>query len=263
MIDLRPNTPNRLRDLQKGLQAQGIKIPKDAMEQIELLDHLDANPPAAIDNQDVIAGFRERKPAREIEHMAGQALARAMLTEAWAEARIKTAQQALFCLRSNGDAITKQLQALADPLIEQVTEAALIDSHDLRVLLEQGRVDDAKKVTAYPVACQSLANLYALRKAVTVGADYGATSELGQVAGWAGASCSVWRDPRLVRSTVTSDDVWREGILRGAELWFPAPDESVSQARLVIEDARDQEARAAQEAAANTPARRRRTLTRA
>lgn len=238
----RQTAPDRLRKLAADLSAVGVSVPDDVAAQVALLDRLDATPPPTADTAALVAAYLAEKPAKELERLALINATAALRTEAWREARISAAQTGLRLIPTHGDDLARELAALAAPLIEKVTRAALIDTHDLTALLRHGREDDANVVASYALIVGELANLYDLRKRVTVGADYGQTPELARAVGVTGASCALWRDPRkALRHLGSGTDGWRDAIREGAELWFPLPAEASAQAATISAEVREAE----------------------
>jgi hypothetical protein len=226
----RQTAPERLRKLARDLNAAGIDCPAEVTEALDNLDRLDKIKPRFVAVADLIDDYASGATAKKIDSDTVLALGYAFQKEAWDQARIKVAQDALAALPSHGDALTTQLAELAAPLIETVTRTARIDTHDVDALVRAGRVDEATLVASYNTRCAELGNLYELRSRVTKGADYGSTGALSRAVGYANASCSVWRDPRVLKNNADGarGDVWRSAIQAGGEMWFPLPGEAAA-----------------------------------
>ena len=247
----RKTAPERLRKLAADLAAVGIDSPPEIVAALSNLDRLDKIKPAPISVADLIDDYMTGAPAKKIDATTLATVGHGLKFEAWDEARIKVAQRALSAFPAYGDDLTTQLAALAAPLIETVTRTALIDTHDVDALVRAGRVDEATLVASYGTRCAELGNLYDLRGRVTKGADYGSSAPLVRAVGYTGASCAVWRDPRVLTSNADGarGDVWRTAIQAGGELWFPLPGEALEQSHAIAEDVQAKEAAEAREAA--------------
>lgn len=241
----RQTAPDRLRKLAADLTAVGIQPPAEITDALARLEQIETRRPEPVETADLIDAYVRQATDKQLTERLLSNIGHAALSEAWREARIKTAQEALAALPSHGDDLTRELAALAVPLIATVTQTARIDTHDLQALMRAQRVDEAHLVTAYPTRCAELQNLYRLRDRVTKGADYGNDPALARAAGYTGASCAVWRDPRAVRNQGANVgwEVWRDSIRAGGELWFPLPDEAAAQARKIVAEVRAAEQR--------------------
>lgn len=247
---LRTIAADTARTTAAALISVGVKIPAEAQEQYDRLDRLDAERPVPVTQQDLIAAYLNEEPADAIEQKALRSATHRARNDAWTEAKIKVGQAASAALIANGNDIAAQLQATAEPLVEALRAAALIDTLDTTTLIRAGRDQEAALAARVDIHAGELEKLYALRDKVTRGADYGQDH---------GHDCRRWTDPRafiaaneLVAPATTATEGFLRGIRAGAGLWFPLPAEAVKKAQTI---ATDRESRRAAEARADIEAR--------
>lgn len=254
MSNTRQITHTRARALCADLTAVGVTLPTAVTEALAALDAVDTLQPATIDPAAVAAvyatGDKKKAEAAALDlttHPARRA--------AWEEGRILAGIAVLHTVQSHGDHIVTALAEQAAPLIDTVTAAASIETHDLSSLIREGRTADAELAARHELNAADLAHLYALRAKVTKGAEY-------DVNGW---DCGVWRDPRPVRDALAGRstaitgpaELYTRGVRAGGQLWFPTPGEAVHAAGVIAraESARadDEQARAWQRATGAKP----------
>lgn len=224
------DTARRIRD---RFAAHGIRPPAEVQAALDRLDTHDANRPPYPTVQDRLQANLDGDYQRAAD-LAVQSAAADLAREAWAEARAQLGLQAMAAWTGCGNQLTKRLQKIAGPLIEQLEQAAgLDDVTDLAALIRAGRDADYQLAARLDLIAADLAALFQLRRDVTTDADYGQESH--------GVHCGVWQDPRLVpalpqRDQGSSRAYYLAGIRGGAGLWFPLPAEAEQQAAKIRAD---------------------------
>ncbi|KRE38494.1 hypothetical protein ASG73_06070 [Janibacter sp. Soil728] len=214
----RKTAPDRARKIAGDLQAVGVDLPSSVVTALAHLDVVEKMRPQRADAK-ALAQAYATADTKAVDRVALDLATITDRLEAWTEGRILAGIAVLADIRANGDDLVTALAAVAEPLMAAVTQAAAVETHDLNVLIRNGRGEEAEGVARLDINATDLAAMYALRGMVTAGAEYA-------VSGW---DCGTWSDPRPVRQALTMRpatgpvDLFVRGVRAGAQLWFPTP----------------------------------------
>jgi len=221
----------RATDTTRDLTAVGVVLPEDVTAALARLEaHLERGRPTAPDAAALAEAYAEGATDKALDVLLAQHVAATAKAAAYAEACKRLGSHVMSALTANGDAITRQLADLAQPIIDKLEATAALTTLDVAVLVRHGDNAGADLAARAEVTAGDLSNLYRLRAAVTHGAEYG-------VGGW---NASMWRNPAAIRQaeatntlrpSMTGAERYLVGIRAGGELWFPTPAEAVAVAQ--------------------------------
>ncbi|MGV0796046.1 hypothetical protein ABQF26_03705 [Mycolicibacterium elephantis] len=215
----REGAPYRLRAALKQFAEHDVALPKAVDQAVALLDRIEATPPADPDPRALHDAIIDGASPDQLDQIALRQLAHGRVRDAWAQARLTAAADALDAILNHRNDIHEQLAEVADDCISKLERIAALGDARLDELIRTGRTDDARALADKAVVATTLDALYQLRDTVLV--QPGLDPRPG------GVDCTRWRNPGKARN-LHGDlaDRYLAGITRGAGLHYPTPEQA-------------------------------------
>ena len=198
----------------------GVQLPDMADQWVQRLIKLQASRPEAPAHNAVAELIADAAKESEINAELTRHVNHPLRAVQHAEAERVCGQRALAAILADQHRMHQKLAAAADPLIERLHAAALIDE-DLRQLVLQGRSDEAHMLSVIDADAAELRELYALRDEFLT-----SPTEQWSTGRWDCAAFeNPWDIPHFGLSTGGDEGLWatwRRSIRAGGRLWFPS-----------------------------------------
>ena len=171
--------------LAADLEAAGVTLPDDVQVAMDALRAMLERQPKRPEDDAVTAAYLAGASDREASDLAAAVTSFPAAWEGWAGARHRLARRASRTITGHADEIIAQLQGIAEPIIDRLTAASQMASHDVGALLRANDREGAEVAAHVEHHAGELSAIYGLRARISQrAADYGR-------AGW-------WRHPRKI-----------------------------------------------------------------
>lgn len=210
-------------DAARQLDRFSVDLPGEARRWLDRLTELRANPPAEAPRNQVAELIVDAAKPAEVDRALARAVSQHLRIGQQRLAQQIAGQRMLDALLADGDRVHAELAATANPIIERLHHAALLDE-TVAELARARRVDDAHALATASADVDELNDLFTIRNSyLTAPGSQWST-------GW--HSCAIWSNPWAIGHVAENGgstwDRWRAVIRAGGRLGYLSHAEAVA-----------------------------------
>ncbi|BBY84172.1 hypothetical protein H7I53_18370 [Mycolicibacterium pulveris] len=228
MWNRREGAPYRLRAALKKFAEHDVDLPKPVARAVELLDRIEANPVPDPSPHTLHDAVLDGASLDQLDQLALRQLAHGRVRDAWAQARLTAAANALDAILDCRNEIHAALAEVADDCISKLERIAELGDARLDTLIREGKTDAARLVADKELTGSQLNELYQFRDVYLTPPEIDPRPH--------GVDCTRWREPRKVRNLHGDNvlDTLITGLKRGGQLWYPSAAEAAEAAAPIV-----------------------------